>query len=192
MYRAKYVRGWITNYPQCSCIRVSVGSTVVCTCIASRGFLLITAVPVSSRSVSSFVPTVTLTMAGPLSVCTKEEQRSVIRFVVVWRCIRGPKCIEDFQHNTGTVFCSNGVSTNGEKNSKMVAQVLRMKEAVHAWLAAQPKTFFCEGIKKLVQRWKKCIEKQGDYVEKWCYCKLYVSVEIQSLSVVRMIIDSTT
>ena len=26
--------------------------------------------------------------------------------------------------------------------------------------------FFSESIKKLVQRWKKCIEKQGDYVEK--------------------------
>ena len=49
----------------------------------------------------------------------------------------------------------------------MVAQVLRMKEAVHAWLAAQPKTFFffSEGIKKFVQRWKKCVEKHGDYVE---------------------------
>ena len=49
----------------------------------------------------------------------------------------------------------------------MVAQALRMKEAVHAWLADQPKTFFFfEGIKKFVQRWKKCIEKRGDYVEK--------------------------
>ena len=48
----------------------------------------------------------------------------------------------------------------------MVAQVLRMKEAVHAWLADQPKTFFSEDIKKFVQRWKKCIEKQGDCVEK--------------------------
>ena len=26
--------------------------------------------------------------------------------------------------------------------------------------------FFPEGIKMLVQRWKKCIEEQGDYVEK--------------------------
>jgi histone-lysine N-methyltransferase SETMAR len=35
-----------------------------------------------------------------------------------------------------------------------------LKEAVHAWLAAQPKTFFfSESIKKFVQRWKKCIEK---------------------------------
>lgn len=41
-----------------------------------------------------------------------------------------------------------------------------VKEAVHSWLAAQPKTFFYEGIRKLVERWTKCIEKQGDYVEK--------------------------
>ena len=47
----------------------------------------------------------------------------------------------------------------------MVTQVLRMKEAVHAWFAVWPKTFFTEGIKKLVQQWKKCIEKHEDYVE---------------------------
>ena len=43
-----------------------------------------------------------------------------------------------------------------------------VKEAVHSWLAAQPKTFSLEGIRKLVQRWTKCIEKQGDYFQKWC------------------------
>ena len=41
-----------------------------------------------------------------------------------------------------------------------------VKEAVHAWLTAQLKTLFSEGIRKLVQRWTKCVEKQGDYVEK--------------------------
>ena len=41
-----------------------------------------------------------------------------------------------------------------------------VKEAMHAWLAAQPKTFFSEGIRKLVQRWTKCVEKQKDYAEK--------------------------
>lgn len=41
-----------------------------------------------------------------------------------------------------------------------------LKEAVHSWLASQPKTFFYEGIRKLEQRWTKCVEKQGDYVEK--------------------------
>ena len=33
-------------------------------------------------------------------------------------------------------------------------------------LRAQPKTFFSDGIKKLVGHWEKCIAKQGDYVEK--------------------------
>ena len=75
----------------------------------------------------------------------------------------------------------------------MVAHVLRMKEAVRAWLAARPKTFFfSEGTKKFVQRWKKCIEKQGDYVEKWCYYKFYIFIEIKFVSVVRLIIDSLT
>ena len=75
----------------------------------------------------------------------------------------------------------------------MFAQVLRMKEVVHAWLAAQPKTFFfSDGIKKFVQLWKKCIEKQGDYVEKLCYYKFSIFIEINFVSVVRKIIDSPT
>jgi len=41
-----------------------------------------------------------------------------------------------------------------------------VKAAVHQWLRAQPKTFFANGIKKLVGRWEKRIAKQGDYVEK--------------------------
>ena len=101
----KNKRGWLNNYPQWSCICVSVGSTVVFACVARRGFLLITTVHVSSCSVSSFVPTVKLTMAAPLSVCTKEEQRSLIRFFCGLKVYQGPKYIEDLQHKTGTVFC---------------------------------------------------------------------------------------
>jgi hypothetical protein len=59
---------------------MSVGSTVVFAFIARRCFLLITAAQVSSCQGSSFVATVTLTMTAPRSVCTKEEQRSAIRF----------------------------------------------------------------------------------------------------------------
>jgi hypothetical protein len=40
------------------------------------------------------------------------------------------------------------------------------REAVHKWLRDQPKIFFVEGIRKLVDRWSKCIEKEGDYIEK--------------------------
>jgi hypothetical protein len=39
-------------------------------------------------------------------------------------------------------------------------------QAVHKWLRDQQKTFFVEEIHKLVDRWTKCIEKEGDYVEK--------------------------
>ena len=41
-----------------------------------------------------------------------------------------------------------------------------VKAVVHQWLCAQPKTFFADGIKKLVGRWEKCIAKQDDYIEK--------------------------
>ena len=41
-----------------------------------------------------------------------------------------------------------------------------VKEAVHDWLHSQPQTFFSSGIKKLTDRWAKCIEKKGDYIEK--------------------------
>ena len=39
-------------------------------------------------------------------------------------------------------------------------------ETVQSWLKAMPKSFFLEGIHKLVDRWSKCVAKQGDYVEK--------------------------
>ena len=39
-------------------------------------------------------------------------------------------------------------------------------EAVQSWLKAMPKSFFLEGVRKLVDRWTKCVAKQGDCVEK--------------------------
>jgi len=39
-------------------------------------------------------------------------------------------------------------------------------EAVQGWLKATPKSFFLESIRKLLDRWTKCVAKQGDYVEK--------------------------
>ena len=39
-------------------------------------------------------------------------------------------------------------------------------EVVQSWLKATPKSFFLEGIRKLVDRWTNCVVKQGDYVEK--------------------------
>jgi len=42
----------------------------------------------------------------------------------------------------------------------------QLKEKVHAWLVSQTRIFYSEGIKKIVRRWTKLIEKQGDHVKK--------------------------
>jgi len=39
-------------------------------------------------------------------------------------------------------------------------------EAVKSWLKATLKSIFLEGIRKLVDRWTKCVVKQGDYIKK--------------------------
>jgi hypothetical protein len=37
---------------------------------------------------------------------------------------------------------------------------------VQNWLKTQPKNFFSDWIKKLVKRWNRYVEVEGDYVEK--------------------------
>ena len=41
-----------------------------------------------------------------------------------------------------------------------------VKVAVEAFFEEQDKSFFCKGMQGLEKRWKKCIELEGDYVEK--------------------------
>jgi hypothetical protein len=41
-----------------------------------------------------------------------------------------------------------------------------VQQAVHEWLRRQPQTFFSRGIYTLRKRWRACIERNGDYVEK--------------------------
>jgi hypothetical protein len=38
--------------------------------------------------------------------------------------------------------------------------------AVQSWIHKQPKTFFETGIKKLPERWHKCMAVNRDYIEK--------------------------
>ena len=58
-------------------------------------------------------------------ICTKEEQRAVIQFCGLKVC-HVSKCIEWCQCSMGTVSCHNGLSVNGARGSKMVAQTLSM------------------------------------------------------------------
>jgi hypothetical protein len=39
-------------------------------------------------------------------------------------------------------------------------------EAVHSWLKTTPTSVALEGLRKLVDRWTKCVAKQGVYVAK--------------------------
>jgi len=41
-----------------------------------------------------------------------------------------------------------------------------VKQAVTSWIKQRTLEFFTDGMRKLVLRWEKCIERQGDYVEK--------------------------
>ena len=55
---------------------------------------------------------------------------------------------------------------------------------------AQPKSFFSAGIQKLVERYKKCIVLQGDYVEKW-YVKLLTVTCIKAVKcILPLLFDS--
>jgi len=40
-------------------------------------------------------------------------------------------------------------------------------QTVRQWIRRQPQAFFEKGIRMLPQRWKKCIDSGGEYVEDW-------------------------
>lgn len=42
-----------------------------------------------------------------------------------------------------------------------------MKSAVNTWIRETPPSFFESGIKKLKERWQKCIKLNGEYIEKF-------------------------
>jgi hypothetical protein len=44
--------------------------------------------------------------------------------------------------------------------------VLSRLREVRMWLRQQPKDFYAAGIGTLIKRWDKCINVNGDYVEK--------------------------
>ena len=43
----------------------------------------------------------------------------------------------------------------------------KVKSALRKWFQKQNTSFFKDGFQKLVQRWRKCIEVHGDFVEKY-------------------------
>jgi len=66
-----------------------------------------------------------INMDTPNFICTKEEQRAVIHFCGL-KVYQVSKCIEWCQWSMETVSCHNGLSVNGARGLKMVAQPLSM------------------------------------------------------------------
>jgi hypothetical protein len=64
-------------------------------------------------------------MVTPNFICTKEEKREVIHFCELKVC-QVSQCIELCQCSMGTVSRHNGLSVNGARGSKMVAQTLNV------------------------------------------------------------------
>ena len=115
-------------------------------------------------------------MDAPLAQCTREEQRAVVRFL--WsEGSSGTKIHQRLLAQYGdnalsktTVYewiekFKTGRYMSGLRSLKFSSDE-SVQKAVHQWLCDQPKTFFSDGIYKLVDRWNKCIEMGGDYVEK--------------------------
>ena len=103
-------------------------------------------------------------MAAALSTCTVEEQRSVIRFL--WS--EGVKPSEIYRRMKAQ-YGAIGLSLVWTYEKHLWGQEFEddeVMETVQSWLKATPKSFFLEGIRKPVDRWTKCVVKQGDYVEK--------------------------
>jgi hypothetical protein len=157
-------------------------------------------------------------MEAPLSICTKEETRGVIRFLLVEiirrmqaeycdNCLSRSKIYEWIDHfRKGKNFCvrwgeirkavnvkdweqysnrwknGTGKHTNhsgrqwggfhmsgpmkGALTGRRFSSDEEVTGAVQNWFKTQQKNSFSDGIKKLVKCWNRCVEVEGDYVEK--------------------------
>jgi hypothetical protein len=58
----------------------------------------------------------------------------------------------------------------------------QVENFVRKWLHMRPPSFYDAGIKWLPICWQKCIEKGGNYVEKWIFlfCKIMFQQKIES------------
>ena len=106
-------------------------------------------------------------VAAPLSTGTVEKQQSFINFFVVRVC----ETFWNLHKSEGSVwrqlsdfyvFRPMKEHLRGHK----FANDDEVMVAVQSWLKATPKSFFLEGIRKLVDMWTECVAKRGGTVSK--------------------------
>jgi hypothetical protein len=77
-----------------------------------------------------------------------------------WNFLPHPPYRQDLAASDNHLFGPLKVHLGGKRfrnNEKVIP-------AVQEWLHCQPKDFFLSGIRKLPDRWRKCIVYRGDYV----------------------------
>ena len=92
--------------------------------------------------------------ARPHTACATIDALEMLKFEVLSHLPYSPDLAPSdfhfFPHLKGTHFTSDD----------------KVKQAVTSWIKQRTPEFFIDGRRKLVLRWEKCIEQQGNYVEK--------------------------
>jgi hypothetical protein len=113
-------------------------------------------------------------MAAPLATYTKEEQRSVIRFLVVkgWNPL---KFIDEWKFSMVIHVCHYSKCTSGLGSSwSLSGPTKRCSRRCKSGCGPAKIIFFFRGIHALPKRWNTCMERNGDYMEKWSHCVHFV------------------
>jgi len=99
-----------------------------------------------------------------------------------------PAYIPDFAHSDYHLFGPLEEALAGRRHTSDKEVI----EAVHEWLAAQPKTFLFEVIQKFLESWNKSFAKYGEYIEKIYNCKVSALVELNYKNRMRILIGLHT
>ena len=117
-------------------------------------------------------------MAAPLSVCTEEEQRSVIRFFVVWRCIRGRNPSNTFSTIREQCFVA-------KKCLRMDRKVQKLSQKCYVWRRSRTPVHSRNWRQHWARTWHGSVRQTTDWLlMKWhIICKLVMVLPIKSSTI---------
>ena len=123
-----------------------------------------------------------MTMLGPILTVELLQQSNIWPSSVFHICRTRQTSPQSDFHVLGPL--KEAMGGRSFRSDKEVQQV------VHEWLHSQPKDFFSRGIHALLKCRNSCMEHNGDYVEKWCYCAPYVFNKLWGKKFLMFLFDS--
>jgi hypothetical protein len=107
-------------------------------------------------------------MPAPLSTCTVDKQRSVIRFL--WsEFVKPSEMYRRMKVQYGDSCLSHGKMYKRVERFQNGRRIVSDEHRIGRTVRVATETVrqqIKQRIRKLVDRWTKCVAKQGDYVEK--------------------------